>query len=124
MKLTNNQIYTYASNLATAFADGQQNLPIRMSFFIHKNKNNLMELAQEIETTRMSIAQQYGEYDGEAHQFIIAPDKIDFVQSELIELFKLEQEVNIGMIKADSLSDDYNLTNAQMEAIMFMIEEA
>jgi hypothetical protein len=38
-------------------------------------------------------------------------------------LFELEQEVNIGIIKASSLSDEYNLSTAQMEAIMFMIDE-
>jgi hypothetical protein len=39
-------------------------------------------------------------------------------------LFNIEQEINICMIKADSLSNDIELSMAQMEAIMFMIEEA
>lgn len=124
MKLTNNQIYTYASNLMAAFADGNQSLPIRMNFFIQKNKTNLLTLAQEIEHARIEIAQRYGEYDNETDQFVIPPENIELAQAEFTGLFELEQEVNIGMIKADSLSDDFNLTTAQMEAIMFMIEEA
>jgi hypothetical protein len=44
------------------------------------------------------------------------------VSKELNDLFNLEQDVNIYMINVDSLSDDYDMTTAQMEAIMFMIE--
>ena len=124
MKLTNKQIYTYTSNVLTAFSNEEQKMPIRLSFIIHKNKNTLLPLAQDIEQARLEIAQRYGDYNEEGNQFIIRPTEIAAAKKELEGLLELEQEVNIGMIKADSLSDDYNLTNAQMEAIMFMIEEA
>jgi len=123
MILTNNEIYNYANALVSAFQDKEQRLPIRLNFFIQKNKATLINLAQEIEKSRMEIAQSYGELDTESNQYVIAPDKIVETQKELNDLFSLEQEVNIGVIKASCLSDDYNLSTAQMEAIMFMIDE-
>lgn len=123
MKLTNEEIYIYANNLVNAFQDKEQRLPIKLNFFIQKNKGILLVLAQEIEKSRLEIAQAYGTLDVESNQFIIVPNKIAEAQKELNDLFNLEQEVNIGIIKASSLSDDYNLSTAQMEAIMFMIDE-
>jgi hypothetical protein len=45
MKLTNNEIYTYANNLTEAFNDKEQKLPIKINFYLQKNKNCLIELA-------------------------------------------------------------------------------
>lgn len=123
MLLKNHKIYDYAQNLLNAFSDGEQRLPIVLNFHIQKNKRVLVELAQEIERERMIIAQTFGEFDAESSQYTIPPEKIDEAQKELSDLFELEQEVNIGRIKLSSLSDEYNLTTAQMEAIMFMIDE-
>ena len=124
MKLTNNEIYTLAQQLAVAFTNNEQRLPMKLSFCIQKNKKLLVELAQDIEQGRLEIAQTYGVLDTEINQYTIPPEKIADAQKELLELFDVEQEVNICMIKADSLNDDIELTMSQMEAIMFMIEEA
>ena len=124
MLLTNNQIYNYANALVSAFQDKEQRLPMKLNFFIQKNKKILLELAQDIEQARVTIAQTHGKLDEATQQFIIPPEEVANAQQELIDLFSIEQEVNIGMVKADSLNDDFNLTTAQMEAIMFMIEEA
>ena len=35
MKLTNQKIYDYASQLAEAFEDGSQKLPIKINFYLH-----------------------------------------------------------------------------------------
>ena len=48
----------------------------------------------------------------------IINERLDTYRAEVLE----EQDVNIYMINIDSLSDDYAMTTAQMEAIMFMIE--
>ena len=48
---------------------------------------------------------------------------MDEVNKELVDLLTLEQEVQIYTINIDNLSDDLALTTAQMEAIMFMIEQ-
>ena len=124
MKLTNKEIYKYAQELMTVFSDSQQRLPVKLNFSIQKNKKVLLELAQDIETSRIEIAAAYGALNSETNQYLITPENIAIAQQELSDLFNIEQEVNICTIKADSLSDDFMLTTAQMEAIMFMIEEA
>ena len=123
MKLTNNEIYTYANNLAQAFDDKDQKLPIKISFYLQKNKNTLIQLAQDIEQLRMSIAQSHGTLDEENQQYVIPPEKMEAVAKELNDLFTLEQEVQIYTINIDSFGDDLTITTAQMEAIMFMIEQ-
>lgn len=123
MTLTNNEIYIYAKNLAEAFDDKDQKLPIKINFYLQKNKNTLIELATTIEAARIEIAKNYGTLDVEAQQYIIPPEKMDEVNKELVDLLTLEQEVQIYMINIDNLSDDIALTTAQMEAIMFMIEQ-
>lgn len=123
MKLTNNEIYTYANNLAQAFDDKDQKLPIKISFYLQKNKNTLIQLAQDIEQSRMNIAQSHGTLDENNQQYVIPPEEMEIVAKELNDLFALEQEVQIYTINIDSFSDDLTITTAQMEAIMFMIEQ-
>ena len=123
MKLTNTQIFNYANNLFGAFNDGDQKLPIKISFYLQKNKNTLLQLAQDIETSRIEIAKTYGTLNEETSQYIIPPEKMEDANKELNDLFNLEQEVQIYTINIDNLSDDITITTAQMEAIMFMIEQ-
>lgn len=123
MKLTNNEIYVYAKNLAEAFDDKEQKLPIKISFYLQKNKNTLMQLAQDIEQTRITIAQNYGELDETNQQYLIPQEKMEAAANELNDLFNLEQEVQIYTVNIDSFSDDLTITTAQMEAMMFMIEQ-
>lgn len=123
MKLTNAEIYNYANNLFEAFNDGDQKLPIKISFYLQKNKNTLMQLAQDIEASRIKIAQIYGILNEETSQYIIPPEKTEDANKELNDLFNLEQDVQIYTINIDNLNDDVTITTAQMEAIMFMIEQ-
>ena len=122
MKLTNQKIYDYAIGLGEAFQDTTQSLPIKINFYLQKNKNILMELARDIENARLSIINNYGEPSEDGTQYIIPKEKMPQVQKELLDLFELEQEVNIYTINIDSLSNDIALTTGQMEAIMFMID--
>ena len=122
MKLTNNEIYNYAIALNKAFDDEAQKLPIKVSFYLQKNKNTLMALAQDIESARLKIAQENGTFSEEAGQYAIDSDKIELVSKELEDLFNLEQEVNIYTINIDSLNEDLLISTAQMEALMFMID--
>lgn len=123
MILTNGQIYDYTSELMQEFYDESLKLPIKMNFYLQKNKKILFELAQEIEKSRIEIANSYGELNEETQQYQVPADKVEAASRDLNELFSIEQDVNIYKINIDSLSDDYALTTAQMEAIMFMIEE-
>lgn len=122
MILTNNEIYARARQLMSAFQDGEQRLPIKINFYLQKNKNTLLALAQDIETARLQIAQAYGELDESGEHFQIPADKLAEASKELDDLFGLEQDVTIHKINIDNLSDDLTLTTAQMEALMFMID--
>lgn len=122
MKLTNNEIYSYAIALNEAFADNTQRLPMKVNFYLQKNKKTLTELGRDIEESRMDIVRNYGELTEDGTQYAIPRENIEPAQKELEDLLALEQEVNIYMISADSLSDDISLTTGQMEAIMFMID--
>lgn len=122
MKLTNAQIYTYATALATAFQDTTQKLPVKVNFYLQKNKTTLTSLAQDIENARLDLIRANGELNEEGTSYKIPKEKVEEVQKELNDLFALEQDVNIYTISIDSLSDDLTLTTGQMEAIMFMID--
>ena len=122
MIMTNNEIYTRARQLMEAFQDGEQKLPIKINFYLQKNKAALLALAQDIEKTRLEIAQSYGVLDESGEQFVIPNDKLAEASRELEDLFNLEQDVTIYKINVDALTDDLTMTMAQMEAIMFMID--
>lgn len=122
MKLTNQEIYNYALALNNAFADNTQKLPIKVNFYLQKNKTTLTNLAQDVETARMDLIRANGELSEEGTSYIIPKEKVTEVTKELNDLFALEQDVNIYTINIDSLSDDLTLTTGQMEAIMFMID--
>jgi hypothetical protein len=49
MKITNNNIYKYTTNLLTEFNTPSQQLPIKINFYLQKNIQTLRPLAQEIE---------------------------------------------------------------------------
>lgn len=122
MKLTNNQIYTYATDLVAAFQDSTQKLPIKVNFYLQKNKETLLALAQDIEKSRVDLLSNYGSLDPETNRFTILPDKMSVAAKELEDLFNLEQEVNIYKVNIDSFGDDLSLTTGQMEALLFMID--
>ena len=122
MTLTNNEIYIYAKNLTEAFNDKDQKLPIKINFYLQKNKNILSEMALEIEKERIGIASSCGVLDETGGQYVIPPEKIVEVSKELEELLSLTQEVQIYTIKLEDLDSELMLTTMQMEALMFMIE--
>ena len=123
MKLTNYEIYTYANNLVLAFNDGRQKLPIKINFYLQKNKKILLELAKEIEKSRMEIAQSYGELNEATAQYVVPDDQTAAANKELEDLFSLTQEVNIEVVDIDCIDEDLVLSTAQMEALMFMIDD-
>lgn len=122
MKMTNNEIYNIAAVLNKAFEDTTQYLPVKVNFYIQKNKTTLLTLAQDIEKSRVAILQNYGTLNSETNQFEFTGDNAQKVVQELNDLFALEQEVNIYTVNIDSFGDDLSLTTGQMEALMFMID--
>jgi hypothetical protein len=118
--MKNIDIYNAANGIAEAFNDATQYLPIKINFYIQKNKAILMALAQDIETSRLSIIQNYGAPTEDGEHYRIPNENLDIVQQELNDLFMLEQEVGIYKVDIDTLPDDISLTTGQMEALMFM----
>ena len=123
MLIKNQKIYNIAMNLMKVFNDENLYLPMKLNFYIQKNKKTFIELGQDIESARMKIAAEYGVYDEATGQYSVPPEKVQIASKELNDLFNLEQEVNIYKIKVEDLPSDLNLTTAQMDAILFMIED-
>lgn len=121
MKMTNLEIYNIAQGINEVFQDTTQYLPIKVNFYIQKNKALLTSLAQTIEMSRWDIIKNYGELDTENERYIIPAEKMEEAQKELSDLFSLEQEVEIYKVDIEKFPDDISLTTGQMEALMFMI---
>lgn len=122
MTMTNFEIYNIAKAMGEAFQDGGQYLPVKINFFIQKNKATLTALAQDIDNSRMAIVRNYGELNEEGTQYMVSEDKMEAANNELLDLFNIEQEVDIRKVSIDAFPDDVSLTSAQMEALMFMID--
>lgn len=122
MLMKNSEIYNYAQALVEAFQDNSQRLPVKINFYLQKNKKTLLNLSQDIEQSRMEIAQNYGIINAEGTAYTIPEENIITVNGEIQELFNIEQDVPIYTVGIDSFSDDLTLTTAQMEAILFMID--
>ena len=120
MKLTNQEIVNYAQNLSKFNTDIK--LPVKINFFLQKNIQAIMTAFQEIENARMAIGREYGEPEGSGLSYSIPKEKYEIVQSELNDLFGLEQELPVHIFKVD-IFENIELTYDQMSAIMFMIEE-
>ena len=123
MKLTNQKIYSYASALMRSFNDANMRLPAKVNFYIQKNKNTILSLGEEIDKARYEILQHYGTL-GEDGNFNIPKENVEVAYKELNDLFEIEQDVNILKFSIEKFDDNINLSMEQMEAIMFMIEEA
>ena len=121
--LTNEQIYNYANNLIDYLSeDNNIKFPIKVIFYLQKNKNELFRLAQEIEQQRIEIAKKYGSLEEEKGQYNIPPETVKDASEEIMELFNLTQEVKIYKIKLEDFGD-IKLTPKEMESLLFMIEE-
>ena len=120
--MTNNDIYNLALGLINAkFEESDIYIPAAINFVIQKNKMALLEIAEEVEKNRIAIIQHYGEVKDDG-TYIIPTEKIDKANNELKELLDIEQEIKLYQFKVDML-ESVQLTYAQMEAIMFMIED-
>lgn len=121
MLMTNNEIYSMASKLLEHFQDNSQYLPIKINFYLQKNKATLVALAQEIENARQELVHKYGTAGETTTEFIVPTENISQFAKENNDLFNIEQEVNIYTVNIEDLDDSISLTTGQMDAIMFMI---
>lgn len=119
MKLTNNNIYSYALSLAQ-FNELDIYIPVKANFKIQKNIATLTAAAQEIEKARVKIAEHFG--NREDDHFNIPEDKRNEAFEELDNLGNIEQDLDIEMISLDDLGD-IQLKLSEMQTIMFMIKD-
>jgi hypothetical protein len=119
--MTNAEIYGLSRALNSAFNMDEKYLPARVNFFISKNKNTISKLSELIDESRANIIKYYGIDNGDG-TVQVPGDKIEAANKELIELLNLSHEVDISMIHLSDL-DGLEFTSAQMQALLFMIEE-
>lgn len=119
--MTNGEIYTLAVGLMNNLKEDEIRFPAAVAYSIQKNKASIGALAEEIEKSRVGVIQHYAS-EQEGDSFVIAPENIDDANRELGDLLNLVQEVKIYTFKIEDISE-VQLTSAQMNAIMFMIEE-
>ena len=119
--MSNVDIYNNASMLLEAFKE-DINLPVKVNFYLQKNMTTIVDMAKEIEKTRIEIIQKYGILNEETQNYTFDEKSIETVNQELADLFSLEQDVKLNMIDIDWFGS-VELSAAQMSAIMFMIKE-
>lgn len=122
MKLNNNQIYSYATQLNNIFSNCDIKMPVRINFFLQKNIQTIAAAGQEIEQARINIAKEFGTLNEEGTSYNVPAENMAAVNKELNDLFNIEQDLNIHIFKLDEF-DGIELTYQQLQAIMFMIEE-
>lgn len=119
--LKNSEIYSIG-NALLEYMQGSLNLPVKVNFYLQKNIMTIVELAKGIEESRSEILRKYGTLNEDGTSYHFDDDKISIAQGELNDLFNLEQEVKVYMIKLDWF-DNVELSSEQVNAIMFMIED-
>ena len=122
--MSNLDIYNTANSLAEYVRDNMDVvLPVKVNFFLQKNMNELINLAQEIEESRIEIIKKYGiQEEDNPDQFTVPAEKQEEATKELEDLFALEQEVSINMLKLDWF-DDINLTGQQVASLAYMLDD-
>lgn len=120
--MTHSEIYDIAVKLLNNFTDVDNiYLSAAAAFSIQKNKQNFLSVANEIEESRMSVLNKYN-IGGENEEIQIATENIENANKELKDLLSIESEMKIYTFAIEEL-DGIKFTPAQMEAILFMIQE-
>ena len=122
MKINNNEIYSLANTSISELDNLDIYIPAKANFFLQKNLQVLAAAAQEIDKSRIEIAKHYGILDEENQQYKIPEDKLEEAFKELNDLFSIEQELDIKTFSIEALGNA-EFTPAQMQAMMFMIED-
>lgn len=122
MKFNNYEIYQIANVLTSDLSNLDIYIPAKANFFLQKNIQTFAAAAQEIDKSRLEIATHYGELDEKGEQYIISADKKQEASEELTDLFAIEQDLDIKTFSIEALGNA-EFTPAQMQAMMFMIED-
>ena len=123
MKLTNQKIYEYYTNICSAFDTTEQMLPVKLNYKIQKNKVILENIVESIDRRRLEIAKKYGTLNENGDGYIVSEENNNFAVSELNDLFNELQSVELYVISYNELDDSLLLTSAQMSAILPMVSD-
>lgn len=119
---SNKDIYRITKQLLSEFKDNNIILPIQINYSIQYNLDKLVHLYNLIEGSRNSLGEKYGTFLEEERVYKIFPENIEKAQMELDKLFEIEHNVDIKLVSLEDLKE-LPLTNTQMAALLFMIEE-
>lgn len=120
--MTNNDIYIIASDLVQNITQLNLHLPVKVNFYLQKNIDAILAIAQDLEKSRNEILERYGTKDEETGNYSFEDDNLEKANQELIDLFTLEQEVPIYKIKLEDFNN-IELDSKQVQAISYMIED-
>lgn len=121
-KMSNAQIFALSNKLDSVLNAESRYMPAKIAYFIHKNRTKLAEQLVFIEQARMGIIQHYGTLDEATGAYNVPDESLNDANKELGDLLKIEQDLDILMIKLSDL-DNIDFTLEQMETLAFMIEE-
>jgi len=124
-KFSNQEIFNYAEALTKTFLEDSKDiqLPVKVNFYLQKNIKTFITAAQEIEDARLTIGKKYGTINIEKDAYFISdPEKLEQAQQEIKQLLSIDQILEVYMISLEDLQD-VKLTVAQMNAMLFMIDE-
>lgn len=122
MRFTNSEIYYIANNFKELFADFQEYIPAKVNFLLQKNMRLLATAAAEIDQAKNNLIKHYGTLNSELQHYDMSAENIEKAQKEFNELLAIEQDLPIKTFSIDAL-EDIKFTPAQMQIIMFMIDE-
>ena len=122
MKFLNSEIYEMSKKLNQTFSDHKTtSLPIKVSFRIYKNKQTLEKEGRVVEQCLFQLYDKYG--TREDNGVLIPAENLENFQKEYDSLMNIVQDLDIYKIKISEIDASMQITNEEMEAIFFMIDE-
>lgn len=122
VELTNKEIYVISNNLLENFSNQVYYLPIKINFYLQKNLKIFLDANETIEKLRSDIIVHYGEIKDEGNSYFIPEHNIIAANKEFDELLSLKQKIEYTILPLSSFGE-LELSNKQMQAILFMIED-
>lgn len=119
--LTNGEIYNIANILLNANMD-DVDLPVKVHFYFKKNMNIIVEMARDIDKSKIEIFSKYGTLDESKEHYNFDSSVIEQVNKDIEDLFSIEQEVKINTIPLEWL-EGIELKSTQADALYYMIQE-
>lgn len=122
MIFNNFQIYQMADSLIGLFDNKDIYIPVKANFIMQKNIQVIVAAAREIDKARLDVLKHYGKHNEGSNSYTIPADLISEAEEEFNNLFNIEQDLPIKTLDIEAFGN-VEFSPAQMNAIMFMIEE-